>query len=62
MISQKSETRLRQENQCAFCKGILPAYGYHYICHVCGARFCYAHMNRHAEVHFEKATHLTYGD
>jgi len=44
-----STARARDEG-CAFC-GRKNYLGYHYTCHVCGASYCYTHMERHARAH-----------
>ena len=46
-----SETRER--HRCCFC-GETSDLGYHYACHICGATYCYIHMNKHARAHRPK--------
>jgi hypothetical protein len=35
---------------CLFCGGELDL-GYHYTCQICGATYCYIHMDRHRRAH-----------
>ena len=44
MISQRQET---ERGVCRFCRGLLPRFGYHWTCHVCGEAYCYIHLQRH---------------
>jgi len=32
---------------CQYCRKTLPALGYYFTCHVCGATYCFIHMRRH---------------
>ncbi|MDV3244401.1 MAG: hypothetical protein LYZ66_04405 [Nitrososphaerales archaeon] len=41
-------TQQRQEDTCGLC-GKLLSKGYFFVCHVCGATFCYAHMPEKCE-------------
>jgi hypothetical protein len=38
-------------SHCQFCGRRLEKDGYHFICHVCGANYCYIHMRRHDGAH-----------
>jgi|SRR5271163_4491398 len=58
----QSRSTLRKENLCSYCKSVLPHYGYHYLCHVCGERFCYVHISRHRGAHVEELVPSGYGD
>jgi hypothetical protein len=36
---------------CQYCRKTLPALGYYFTCHVCGATYCYIHMMKHSAAH-----------
>ena len=35
---------------CDYCGGRLSGLGFNFVCHACGAEYCYVHMGRH-EIH-----------
>ena len=37
--------------RCRHCGGVLDGFGFHYTCHLCGARYCFVHMRRHERAH-----------
>ena len=53
MSSIRPETGNPDMQKCNFCMRVLGKQ-YHYICHICGATYCYIHMTKHARAH--KAT------
>jgi hypothetical protein len=36
---------------CRHCGGVLDGFGFHYTCHLCGARYCFVHMSKHDRAH-----------
>jgi hypothetical protein len=54
-LDASRETEAQDETICRFCGGELDL-GYHYSCHVCGAAYCYIHMNRHRQAHSPRPT------
>ena len=42
-----SGLELRLAPHCQYCGRRLEESGYHFMCHVCGANYCYIHMRRH---------------
>jgi hypothetical protein len=44
------EAETREKSSCSFC-GASSDIGYHFVCHMCGATYCYIHMNKHAKAH-----------
>jgi hypothetical protein len=36
---------------CSHCGIALGGYGFNFACHICGARYCYAHLRRHDRAH-----------
>jgi hypothetical protein len=49
-LDASRETEARDEPTCRFCGGKFDL-GYHYMCHACGATYCYIHMGRHMRAH-----------
>jgi len=49
----RPETGTSKVEKCNFCMKVLGKQ-YHYICHICGATYCYIHITKHARAH--KAT------
>jgi len=46
---QKESERSKQAS-CSFCGKALGK-EYFFVCHVCGAKYCYVHMYRHGRAH-----------
>jgi hypothetical protein len=36
---------------CRYCGGVLDGFGFHYTCHLCGAKYCFVHMRKHERAH-----------
>jgi hypothetical protein len=36
---------------CRHCGSVLDGYGFHFTCHICGARYCYVHLRKHDRAH-----------
>ena len=45
-------TQEREQDTCLLCGRMLSA-GYYFVCHVCGATYCYSHMP-------EKCSHIVH--
>ena len=50
MTLDASKAETQDEPTCRFCGGKFDL-GYHFLCHTCGATYCYIHMGRHARAH-----------
>jgi hypothetical protein len=42
---------LESAYHCRHCGGVLDGFGFHYTCHLCGARYCFVHMSKHDRAH-----------
>jgi len=49
-LDASRETETKDGPTCRFCGGKFDL-GYRYMCHTCGATYCYIHMGKHARAH-----------
>ena len=46
----QKESEKEKASSCSFCGKALGK-EYFFVCHVCGAKYCYVHMYRHGRAH-----------
>lgn len=46
----QKESERQKVSSCSFCGKALGK-EYFFVCHVCGAKYCYVHMYRHGRAH-----------
>ena len=58
-LSMAMEAESRSAGHCRYCGHRLSGLGYNFVCHTCGAEYCYVHMRRHEMHHARQSQAIT---